>query len=122
MNSNSGGHDFENHTWGAGSGHASEIVAKIKAYLKRHEANYEGQVDTLLELMYEAYMEYNSVETTEFKSVIDPLDQALRSLIGSDGEADAYLNAVYKLCAAYERQSYIEGIKAGARLMMELMG
>ena len=31
------------------------------------------------------------------------------------------MNVVYSLCAAYERQSYVEGIKVGARLMMEMM-
>lgn len=35
--------------------------------------------------------------------------------------ADEYMNVVYSLCAAYERQSYVEGIKVGARLMMEMM-
>ena len=39
-----------------------------------------------------------------------------------DEVADEYMNYVYGMCAAYERQSYIEGIKVGARLMMELMG
>lgn len=34
---------------------------------------------------------------------------------------DEYMNVVYSLCAAYERQSYVEGIKVGARLMMEMM-
>ena len=32
------------------------------------------------------------------------------------------MNVVYSLCTIYERQGYIEGIKVGARLMMELMG
>lgn len=30
------------------------------------------------------------------------------------------MNVVFELCTAYERQSYIEGMKTGARLMMEL--
>ena len=37
-------------------------------------------------------------------------------------EADEYMNIVFGLCTTYERQGYIEGIKVGARLMMELMG
>lgn len=39
----------------------------------------------------------------------------------TDEEADEYMNTVFSLCTAYERQGYIEGIKVGARLMMELM-
>ena len=38
-----------------------------------------------------------------------------------DEEADKYMNIVFELCTAYERQSYIEGLKVGARLMAELM-
>lgn len=53
---------------------------------------------------------------------MDPLDETLRSLVKTDEEADEYMNIVFGLCITYERQGYIEGIKVGARLMMELMG
>lgn len=81
--------------WGTRSGHAAEIVENVVQYLKEHPANYQGQVD--------------------------PLDETLRSLVETDEEADEYMNIVFGLCTTYERQGYIEGIKVGARLMMELM-
>lgn len=31
------------------------------------------------------------------------------------------MNIVFELCCAYERQAYVEGIKLGARLTMELL-
>lgn len=74
----------------------------------------------MLDLIYQAYTEFNSAETPEFKAIIDPLDEKLRSLVDTDEEADEYMNVVFELCTAYERQSYIEGMKTGARLMMEL--
>ena len=52
---------------------------------------------------------------------MDPLDETLRSLVETDEEADEYMNIVFGLCTTYERQGYIEAIKVGARLMMELM-
>ena len=52
---------------------------------------------------------------------MDPLDETLRSLVETDEEADEYMNIVFGLCTTYERQGDIEGIKVGARLMMELM-
>ncbi len=79
-----------------------------------------NQMDTLLEVIYQAYTEFNSVETPEFKRIVNPLDQTLRSLMETDEEADEYMNIVFELCAAYERQSFIEGLKVGARLVMEL--
>ena len=107
--------------WGTRCGHASEIVERVVQYLKEHPANYQGQVDTLLELLYQTFTEYNSAETPEFRKQVDPLDETLRSLVETDEEADEYMNIVFGLCTAYERQGYIEGIKVGARLMMELM-
>lgn len=48
--------------WGARSGHSREIVENVIQYLKEHPANYQGQVDTLLELLYQAFTEYNSAD------------------------------------------------------------
>lgn len=107
------------------NGHAGEIVGKVLQnvvqYLKEHPANYQGQVDTLLELLYQAFTEYNSVETPEFKKGIHPLREKLRSLVDTEQDVDDYMDIVFSMCAAYERQGYIEGIKVGARLMMELL-
>lgn len=76
---------------------------------------------TLLELIYQSYTEFNSVETPEFKAIVNPLDRTLRSLVDKDEEADEYMNTVFELCTAYERQSYIEGLKVGVKLIVELM-
>ena len=83
--------------------------------------DYLLTVDTLLELIYQTFTEYNSVETPEFRKQVDLLDETLRSLVETDEEADEYMNTVFSLCTTNERQRYIEGIKVGARLMMELM-
>lgn len=87
----------KNRVWGVRSGDVSEIVAQVKSYLKAYPMNYQGQVDTLLEWVYHVYTEYNSVETPELKKVVNPLDETLRSLAGSDEEADVYMNYVFEL-------------------------
>ena len=56
-------------------------------------------------MIYQAYTEFNSVETLKFKAIIDPLDKILRSLVETDEEADEYMNVVFELCNAYERQN-----------------
>lgn len=86
----------------ASDAHAVEVVNSIVSYLREHPVNYYGQVDTLLELIYQAYTEFCLVET--------------------DDEADSYMSLVFELCTEYERQSYIEWMKTGARLVVELMG
>ena len=112
---------YMKHTWETRSGHTSEIVESIKVYLAEHPVNYQGQVNSLLELLYYAYTEYNSVETPEFKAMIDPLSEKLKNLAANNDEADTYMDIVFSMCSAYERQSYVEGIKVGMRLVLELM-
>ena len=106
----------EKHTWGTRKFDTSAIVENIVTYLKDNPPNYQGQANGMLELLYFTFAEYNSVETPEFKEQTDPLKEKLRALVDTD-----YMDIVFSLCAAYERQGYLEGIKVGARLMMELM-
>ena len=84
------------------------------SYLHNNPPDYRFQVESLLELLYYAFTEYNITESPEFKAKIGPLDRKLRDLAETDEAADEYMNVVYSLCAAYERQSYVEGIKVGA--------
>lgn len=113
--------DMKQHTWGVRSGHSHKIVEQLIPYLQEYPADFGKGVDTLLEMIYHAYTELNSAETLEFKAIVNPLDRTLRALVETDEEADKYMNIVFELCTAYERQSYIEGMKVGARLMMELV-
>lgn len=109
----------ETHIWGTRSASASGILEKVKGYLLDHPVNFGMDADSFLELLYYAFTEYNTVESPEFKEEIDPLKGKLRGL--ADTDEDEYMDIVFSLCAAYERQGYMEGIKVGARLMMELM-
>jgi hypothetical protein len=111
----------EKHTLGTRKFDTSAIAENIVTYLKDNPPNYQGQANCMLELLYFTFAEYNSVETPEFKEQTDPLKEKLRALVDTEQEADDYMDIVFSLCAAYERQGYLEGIKVGARLMMELM-
>ena len=70
--------------WGIRTGRAAEILNKLKQHMQEHPDNFYGDVDTLLELIYFQYTEYNPVETPEFKAVINPLEKILRSLVETD--------------------------------------
>ena len=105
---------------GIRTGHTTSIIASVKEYLTQHPADYLEQVDSLLELIYMAYTEYNSVETPELKAGISEAEKELRSLVDTEAERERYMNAVYHMCAVFEKVAYIEGMKTGARLVMEL--
>lgn len=128
---------MDRRVWGIRDADAAGIVEKVKGqmpenftdctsdqirnYLRNNPPDYCGNVESLLELLYQAFTEYDTAETPEFKEIIDPLDQKLRNLARTDEEADEYMGIVYSLCAAYEKQGYVEGMKVGAHLMMGLM-
>lgn len=105
---------------GIHTGHTASIIASVKEYLTQHPADYLEQVDSLLELIYMAYTEYNTVETPELKAGISEAEKELRSLVDTEAERERYMNAVYHMCAVFEKTAYIEGMKTGARLVMEL--
>ena len=105
---------------GIRTGHTTSIIASVKEYLTQHPADYLDQVDSLLELIYMAYTEYNSVETPELKAGISEAEKELRSLVDTEAERERYMNALYHMCAIFEKVAYIEGMKTGARLVMEL--
>ena len=105
---------------GIRTGHTTSIIASVKEYLTQHPPDYLEQVDSLLELIYMAYTEYNSVETPELKAGISEAEKELRSLVDTEAERERYMNAVYHMCAVFEKVAYIEGMKTGARLVMEL--
>lgn len=111
----------ETHIWGTRSASALGILEKVKEYLHDQSVSFGTDADSFLELLYYAFTEYNTVESPEFKKEIDPLKEKLRGLSDTDEESDEYMDIVFSLCAAYERQGYMEGIKVGVRLMMELM-
>ena len=111
----------ETHIWGNRSASAPGILEKVKGYLLDYPVSFGMDADSFLGLLYYAFAEYNTVETPEFKEEIDPLKEKLRGLADTDEESDEYMDIVFSLCAAYERQGYMEGIKVGARLVMELM-
>lgn len=48
----------------------------------------------MLGLIYQAYIEFNAVETLEFKAITDPLDEQLQSLV----DMDEYINMIFELC------------------------
>ena len=63
--------------------------ASLKKYLNANPPNYCGAMESLLELLYYAYIEYDTAETPKLKRAINPLCQKLRSLAHT--EVDSYL-------------------------------
>lgn len=103
-------------------GHTADIVSSVKSYLLEHPAKYCGKVESLLEMIYFRSTEYNPVENDRVRVCFRNLESRIHELNLPEGNENKLMDLIGRVCGEYERRAYIEGIKVGARLMMELMG
>lgn len=102
-------------------GNTKSIVSSIKDYLLHHPASYCGDVDTLLEMIYFHYTEYNPVENDQLRECFEGLITRIHNLHVPEDEENQYIDLISAVCSEYERVAYMEGIKVGMRLVMEVL-
>ena len=84
------------------------------AYHSGHNSNCE----TVLEQLYQAYIESHDTDPPEISNGFKELEQFLCTLPLSDN--DAVFNLCCRLCIAYEHKAFLDGLQYGAHLMIEL--
>lgn len=113
-------------------------MSKLKEYLKTHPAAYYEPVDSILDLLYNFYVETNPAAPKETaagryaKQMEDELEVWLKEIEGMDRIVEDYgvhvplwesiMDHVGSVNCAWERTAFEEGMKAGIRLMMEVAG
>ncbi len=98
-----------------------KLLREVECYLQEHPAKYGGMVDSMIEFIYMNYTEFNPVEDDRVKQLDAQLYKRFMALTGSVDAAEELMNLVSNICSEYERVSYMEGIRVGARLVMELV-
>ena len=107
------------------SGAAGEVMKKWRSYLAEHPVDYHGDVDSMLELLYHFFTEYEPVENEELRRQFAELEHQLMSSLGETGDScretvESLMTIVSSVCAECERAAFMEGVKVGARLILEL--
>lgn len=110
---------------GLRSGAAGEVMKKWRSYLAEHPVDYHGDVDSLLELLYHFFTEYEPVENEEIRRQFAELEHQLMSSLAETGDScretvESLMTIVSSVCAECERVAFMEGVKVGARLILEL--
>lgn len=77
-----------------------------------------GDVQTMLDLIYQFYTEYHPIEGGRICSLFDNLESHFLHL--SPREREILFDLVCELCCEHERLAFLEGLGVGARLVMEL--
>ena len=96
-----------------------KIVQRLKAYIDTHPFDSgDSDCETVLDQLYQAYAESHEFDPAEISDGFKELEEFLCTLPLEDN--NAVFNLCCRLCSAYERKSFIDGLQYGIHLMMEI--
>jgi len=96
-----------------------KIAEKLKAYIDTHPLDLgEGDCKTVLDQLYQAYAESHESDPAEIGDGFKELEEFLHTLTLEDN--NAVFNLCCRLCNAYERKAFLDGLQYGAHLFTEL--
>ena len=90
-------------------------IEQIKDYLGCQPTEKEG---ALLEILYFAYLDRNTGDK-HINTYFALIDACTHSL--SFEKSNEIINAAVSLCAEQERIAFVDGVRVGAKLVIELM-
>ena len=95
------------------------ISEAMKAYMLAHPFDF-GNPDckTVLDQLYRAYAESHEYDLQEIGDGFKELEEYL-CVLPLDNN-NAVFNLCCRLCSAYERKSFLDGLQYGAELILEL--
>ena len=96
-----------------------KIAKRLKDYIEAHPFDPgDSDCETVLDQLYQAYAESHESDPTEISDGFKDLEEFLCNLPLDDNNAG--FNLCCRLCSAYERKAFVDGIMYGAHLMKEL--
>ena len=95
------------------------IANWLKAYVDKHPIDLgDTDCETVLDQLYQTYAESHESDPPEIGDGCKELEDFLCTLPLDDN--NAVFNLCCRLCSAYERKAFIDGLQYGAYLMREL--
>ena len=96
-----------------------KIANWLKAYIDTHPFDPgDSDCTTVLDQLYQAYAESHESDPSEIGEGFKELEEFLCVLPLDDN--NAVFNLCCRLCCAYERKAFLDGLQYGACLMKEL--
>ena len=97
-----------------------KIANRLKAYIDAHPFDPgDSDCETVLDQLYQAYAESHESDPTEISDGFKALEEFLCNIPLDDN--NAVFNLCCRLCSAYERKAFIDGLQYGAHLMKDLI-
>lgn len=91
----------------------------LKTQIYQNElCNQGNKAESLLEMLFNAYTEFNGFDSSAIRKDFDELYAAMNGK--TLREMDEVIYPVCTLCRDHEKTGFIEGVKVGVRLAQEL--
>lgn len=91
----------------------------LRRYIDTHPFDGgDSGCETVLDQLYQAYAESHESDPPEIGDGFKELEEFLCSLPLDDN--NAVFNLCCRLCSAYERKAFLDGLQYGTHLMFEL--
>ena len=97
----------------------NDIAHRLDAYIQSHPFDSgDSDCETVLDQLYQAYAESHESDPAEIGDGFKELEEFLHTLPLDDN--NAVFNLCCRLCSAYERKAFLDGLQYGAHLISEL--
>mgnify|MGYP003531076527 FL=1 len=97
----------------------NEIAKRLNAYITAHPFDSgDSDCETVLDQLYQAYAESHESDPPEISEGFKELEEFLCALPLEDN--NAVFNLCCRLCSAYERKAFVDGLQYGSFLILEL--
>ena len=94
----------------------NEVARRLDTYIQTHPFDFgDSDCENVLDQLYQAYAESHENDPTEIGDGFKELEEALPL-----EDNNALFNLCCRLCSAYERKAFLDGLQYGAYLIKEL--
>ena len=97
----------------------NDTAKRLNTYIEAHPFDSgNSNCETVLDQLYQAYIESHDTDPPEISNGFKELEEYL-CVLPLDNN-NAVFNLCCRLCSAYERKAFIDGLQYGAHLMLQL--
>ena len=94
-----------------------KLYEALLAHVAAQSPNYGDDACSVLEMLYNAYNEYNGIDNHEIKQDFEDLYEAMNGK--TLREKDRVIDAVCRLSRDHEKRGFADGLCLGIRLAQE---
>lgn len=97
----------------------NRYIENLKSFLKEQAPCFGyDDANSILQMLYYYYTVANPIDNAVVRCQFKALNDVLRRLPAAENEA--VFSITCDLCAAHERQAFLDGIQVGVRIFQEL--